>query len=60
MTKEFFKEAFYDIKRAEDIEDNSFCDKQPYEKYCLNCKKRLKVKEQLNGFCENCKNRFQN
>ena len=58
MLVKTIKDAFYDIKKANKIKDKYVCKGQPYEKYCLACKKKLKATEQLLGFCETCQTKF--
>ena len=54
MLSKTIKDAFYNIKRANGIEDKYLASKQPYERKCLSCKKKLKATEQLCGFCKDC------
>jgi len=58
MLSKTIKDAFYNIKRANGIEDKYLASKQPYEKYCLHCGTKLEPTEQLNGFCTKCDERF--
>ena len=60
MLSKTIKDAFYNIKRANGIEDKYLASKKPYEEYCLHCGTKLEPTEQLNGFCERCNELFAN